>query len=190
MKRKISLLMIALLLALTACGKSRDSSVYGDTIAGLGDDELFEIVDIGADALVLLVTSQAYDDGNGHQAAISCDVYYYRENEVKNIGTLESPGTAYPISYDDSGLYTASGHEIQRYEIDDRDGSLVLAEAVYETFDENGNVSYTRTKGGNTEAVSEKDYMDLVEDYGKTRVVNFGYGATGRPLTDEGVFPY
>lgn len=58
----------------------------------------------------LLVTSQVYDDGMGNQAAIACDVYYLVDGKIKNIGQIESFGTAYPIAYDKTGIYAVSGH--------------------------------------------------------------------------------
>ncbi len=36
-------------------------------------------------------------------------------------------GTAYPIAYDETGIYAASGHDMQRFEIE-KSGSLRLAE--------------------------------------------------------------
>ena len=56
---------------------------------------------------------------------------------------IESFGTAYPISYDKTGIYAASGHEVQRFGINEKDGSLVLEEGVYEIIDENGNPTFS-----------------------------------------------
>ena len=59
-----------------------------------------------------------YDDRLGNQAALNCEVYYLVDKEVKNVGRIESMGTAYPISYDETGIYAASGHAMQRFEIE------------------------------------------------------------------------
>lgn len=121
----IFLMLSALLLSLYACGKeSNYADIYGETVSKLADDELFAIIDTNAPLSVLLVTSHAYDDGRGNQAAIECDVYYLVGKAVKKIGTLESMGTAYPISYDEKGIYTASGHTMHRFEIDSS-GTLI-----------------------------------------------------------------
>lgn len=169
----------ALLFSLAACGKADNSNVYGSTVGGLEDDALFAIIEANAKSPVLLVTNQTFEDGNGNRAAASCDVYYITGGSVKQIGSLESLGTAYPVSYDTSGIYVGSGHSVQRYEINDADGSLVLAEEITETFDENGNAAYTNTISENTEIISEQDFLSAMESFRKATVVNFSYGATG-----------
>lgn len=172
-------IVIAAVLLLPGCRKQNKNEVYTDTIARLDDDELFALVETDAKYPVLLVTSQYYEDGWGNQASILCDVYYAGKEGVQKTGVIESMGTAYPIAYDKNGIYAASGHEVWRYEIDESDGSLKLAEGLYETFDENGDATYTREIENNLETATEEDYLDMVEKYGKAQVVNFLWGATG-----------
>ena len=169
---------MAAALCLASCGKKTETNVYGPTIGSLGDEELFAIVEIGADSPVLLVTDQYYDD-KVNQASIFCEVYYATDGEVLKLGTLESLGTAYPISYDDSGLYTGSGHGMQRFVIDDETDMLVLAEGLEETFDSDGNATYVRISGGETETITEEEYLAGMEQYGNAVTVHFVYGATG-----------
>lgn len=178
----LCLVVCALTFSFIACGKEDKSNenqeIYGKTISGLEDDQLFAIIEINLPFPVLLVSSQFYDDGHGNQAALSCDVYYRIDGEVKNIGTLESLGTAYPVSYDQTGIYTASGHEIQRYGVDVKNGSIELEEGVYEIFDKNATPVYSKEAGGHTEVITEKEYFTVVEKYGRAEVVNFSYGAS------------
>ena len=179
-KKIVSCFMLcALLLSLCACGKeSKDTAaVYEKTIAGLKDDELFVVIDTNAPLPVLLVTSQVYDDGTGKQAAIVCDVYYLVDKEVKKIGTIESMGTAYPISYDETGIYTASGHAMQRYEVE-QSGTMKLAEVIQEQFDENGTADYTMEKENEAKTISEEEYYDAFEKYNNAAVVSFAYGVS------------
>lgn len=183
-KRIISCIVVCGLAALLcSCGNKNKSdeyaALYGETIAGLEDDELFAVIETSASSPVLLVASQYYDDGAGNQAAMWCDVYYEVDGEVKNSGVIESMGTAYPVSYDKTGIYAAAGHGMQRFEIDEKTGTIVLAEGIYEQFDENGTAAYTLEKGGETEAITEEDYYKAFEKYGEATVVNFAYGATG-----------
>lgn len=147
-KKFISYMALCVLIfSLCACGEkgSENAAIYGETVGELEDNELFAIIDTNASLPVLLVTSQVYNDGLGNQAALNCDVYYLIDKEVKNIGTIESMGTAYPIAYDETGIYAASGHDMQRFEIE-KSGSLRLAEGIYEQFDESGNAAYTMKK--------------------------------------------
>lgn len=84
LKRTISgIILCALIVSLCACGKENknddNAAIYGE---------------INAFYPVLLVTSQVYDDGMGNQATITCDVYYMVDGKIKNIGQIESFGTA------------------------------------------------------------------------------------------------
>ncbi len=172
----------ALIFSLCACGKERktgstDNEVYEETIGSLEDNELFAMIDTNAPLPVLLVTSQVFDDGTGKQASIACDVYYPVDKEVKHTGTIESMGTAYPVSYDETGIYAASGHSMQRFEVD-KSGALKLAEGIYEQFDENGNAAYTMEKENETKTISEEEYYDAFEKYSNAAVVSFSYGAS------------
>ncbi len=175
-------ILCALIFSLCACGKDRgigstDNDVYEETIGGLEDNELLAVIDTNAPLPILLVTSQVFDDGTGKQASIACDVYYPIDKEVKNIGTIESMGTAYPISYDETGLYTASGHAMQRFEVK-KSGTLMLAESINEQFDENGNATYTVKKENETRTISEEEYYNIFEKYSNATVVSFAYGAS------------
>ena len=163
------LLLCVIIFSLCACGEEGkdNAAIYGETIGGLQDDELFVIIDTNAPLPVLLVTSHVYDDGTVKQAEIDCDVYY----------PVESMGTAYPISYDETGIYTASGHAMQRYEIE-KSGTIELAEVINEQFDENGNAAYTMETGNETETISEEEYYDVFGKYRNATVVSFAYGAS------------
>lgn len=168
-----------LIFALCACGKENESdnnaAIYGETIGKLEDNELFSIIDTNASLPILLVTSQVYDDME-NQVALSCDVYYLVDREVKKIGTIESLGTAYPISYDKSGIYTASGHDMQCYEIE-KSGTIKLKTGIYEQFDESGNSSYRLDNGDKTAIITEEEYYTAFKKYSNASVVNFSYGA-------------
>lgn len=179
-KKFISYIALCVLIfSLCACGEkgSDNAAIYGETVGGLEDNELFAIIDTNASLPVLLVTSQVYNDGLGNQAALNCDVYYLIDKEVKNIGTIESMGTAYPIAYDETGIYAASGHDMQRFEIE-KSGSIRLAEAIYEQFDESGNAAYTMKKGDETKVITEEEYYAAFEKYSNATIVNFSYGAS------------
>ncbi len=179
-KKAVSCFILCMpILSLCACGKENedDTDVYEETIGGLEDNELFVIINTNTPLPVLLVTSQVYDDGTGKQVTIACDVYYPVDNEVKNIGTIESMGTAYPVSYDETGIYAASGHGMQRFEVE-KSGTLKLAEGIYEQFDENGNATYTMEKEDETTTLSEEEYYAAFEKYSNAAVAGFSYGAS------------
>ena len=70
-KKFISYMALCVLIfSLCACGEkgSENAAIYGETVGGLEDNELFAIIDTNASLPVLLVTSQVYNDGLGNHA--------------------------------------------------------------------------------------------------------------------------
>ncbi len=125
------------------------AAIYGETIGGLADDELFAIIDTNAELPVLLVASQVYQDGMGNQATIICDIYYPVDGAVKNIGTIKSMGTAYPIAYDETGIYAVSGHNVQHFEIQ-KSGEIKMTEDT--AFEKYGNATIVSFAYGASDA--------------------------------------
>lgn len=150
---------------------------YGPTIAGLGDDDAYAFLVMEYPYNVLLVSDMLYDTGTEKQAAIVCDVYYFTGGEVKNLGTVSSGGTTYPIQFTQEYIFIASGHSIEQYVISDKDGTLNLKKGIYEIFDENGNASYTCVQNGRETQVTMQDFMELTEEYAHSQTVHFAYGA-------------
>ncbi len=178
-----ALMLAAGVLLLVNSGKGEDrnnSSLYGDIIAGLGDEEQFSLADIGEKNVVLFTTDMTYDDGNGHNAAVYCEAYYSSDGKLYELGRIESMGTAYPVSCGERCIYTASEHSLEIYKFD-RKGKRWGASRYEEVFDEEGNASYRYTEDGAAKDVSETDYQRAIDEYGESIVVNFGYGASDNP---------
>lgn len=157
--------------------KPDDENLYGNIIAELGDEEQFSLRDIGEKNNVLFTTDMTYDDGNGHNAALYCNVYYPDDGVLYPLDRIESMGTAYPVSYGKKCIYTASLHSLVVYRFDQKKKQWTVS-WYEESFDENGDASYRYIEDGETKNISEKEYLDAWEDYGKSTVVNFGYGAS------------
>ena len=189
MKKQYLVGFAALVLVLTVCaalfakaGKNEEDNenLYGDIIAELGDDEQFSLRDIGEKNDVLFTTDMTYDDGNGHNAAINCDVYYALEGEVYPLGSIESMGTAWPVSYGEKCIYTASLHSLVVYRFDQKKKQWTVS-WYEERFDENGDASYQYIEDGEVKTISEKEYLDAWKLMEKGTVINFGYGASDNP---------
>lgn len=189
MKKRYSVGLAVLVLVLTVCSvlfvkvaeKEEDNEeLYGQIIAELGDEEQFSLRDIGEKNNVLFTTDMTYDDGNGHHAAACCDVYYALEGEVYPLGHIESMGTTWPISYGEKCIYTASEHSLEVYRFEQKKKRWAVLQ-YEERVDESGDTSYWCMEDGETKTISEKEYSDAMEDYGKGTVVNFGYGASDNP---------
>lgn len=161
--------------------------LYGAIIAGLGDDEQFALLDFDEGQQVLLTTDLTYDDGNGHNAALYCNVCICVDKKAYYaLGSIESMGTAYPVSFAKGRIYAASGHSVAVYTFDTVNRQWVTTQ-YEEVFDENGKASYYRITTGTAsnqnigvrekESVSEEDFLAVMEEYGEAGVVSFGYGA-------------
>ncbi len=179
-------LIAALFLCLfTGCGsaeKESNEDLYGEIIAGLRDEEQYSLQDIGEKNDVLFTTDMTYDDGNGHNVALSCKVYYSVDGEFYTLERIESLGTAWPVSYGEWCIYTASEHGVTAYAFDGKELRWKVTQ-YEEVFDTEGNTSCERTDvEGNKETVSEEDYLEVWEDYKESTVINFGYGASDNPF--------
>ena len=156
---RVFLLLTACVL-LAGCGKHKETDgadneeLYGRLIAGLGDEEQFSLCDIGEQNAVLFTTDSTYDDGDGHNAAAYCTLYYAFDGEIYSID-VGSAGTAYPICYGDKCVYAASGHGLNIYRFDEKERQWTVS--LYE--EEN-----------------------ILKEYRGSTVVNFGYGTSDNPF--------
>ena len=153
-----------------------DNGIYGNIVAGLGDNETYAFLDMGYDYMVLLTSDLIYDEGREKQAAVDCDIYYPVGDEAKKLGSIMSDGTAYPITFTKEGIFVASGHKIEKYVIS-KEATLYLEKGVYEQFDEAGNVVYTSRMGEKENESSQQEYQEIVNEYGRSQIVHFSYGA-------------
>ena len=179
MNKKKYLIMLTLFIMMvfqTACGRKVENP-YGSTVAGLGDDDAYAFLVMDYKYNVMVTSDMLYDSGTEKQAAAYCDVYYYTSGEAKNLGTIMSDGTAYPISFSKNGIYAASGHSIEKYTVSEKDGALYLEKGVYVTFDENGNEYYTCVLDGEESESTEQEFMEMAEEYASSQIIHFAYGA-------------
>lgn len=153
--------------------------LYGNTIAALDDQTQFALVDIGLEHDVLLVTEQSYTYDTGIEAALYCQVYYSIDGSVKDLGSVESEGTAYPVSYGQGCIYTAGNHSVSKYVIDETTYQLICEQKDEVSYDAEGNASYIRTLPGREKSSTEADYDQAMEIYHEAEPVSFSYGADG-----------
>lgn len=160
---------------------AENASLYGNTIAALDDQTQFALVDIGLEHDVLFVTEQSYTYDTGIEAALDCHVYYVIDGSVKDLGSVESEGTAYPVSYGHGCIYTAGNHSVSKYVIDEATYQLICEQKDEVSYDADGNVSYIRSYPGmdKEKSSTEKAYNEAMEAYSQAVPVSFSYGADG-----------
>lgn len=158
---------------------AENESLYGNTIAGLNDQTQFALIDIGLEHTVLFTTEQSYTYDTGVQVTLDCHVYYVIDGSVKDLGSVESEGTAYPVSYGHGCIYTAGNHSVSKYVIDEATYQLICEQKDEVSYDAEGNASYIRTLPGKEKSSTEADYDQAMEIYHEAEPVSFSYGADG-----------
>lgn len=159
---------------------AENASLYGNTIAGLDDQTQFALVDIGLEHTVMFTTEQSYTYDAGVQAALDCHVYYVVDGSVKDLGSVESEGTAYPVSYGQGCIYTAGNHSVSKYVIDETTYQLICEQKDEVSYDADGNASYIRSYPGmdKEKSSTEKTYNEAMEAYHEAVPISFSYGAS------------
>lgn len=160
-------------IAVAGCAKQEP---YEAVYSSITEEQSYAYVKIGNKSEpALLVTDAVYRYEDNIDAGLSCEIYYEWEERAKNLGHIESQGTAYPIRYAEDGIYIGGPHFAARYVLDDESKRLVLAEFANETFDENADVTYTySSESGEEQQVKDDSALrDLMERYNGATVVNF-----------------
>ena len=147
---------------------------YESIVAELGTEKAYALLDMNFEYNVMVASDMVYDDGNGNLIGLGCDIYYYVNEEAKQIGELKGEGTAYPISFSDEGIFVASSHQVEKYAISD-EGKLCLEKAIYEKIDESGATKYICTDGSGETEVTEAEYREMQEEYADSKVISFYY---------------
>lgn len=153
--------------------------LYGNTIAALDDQTQFALVDIGLEHAVLFTTEQSYTYDTGVQVTLDCHVYYVIDGSVKDLGSVESEGTAYPVSYGQGCIYTAGNHSVGKYVIDEMTYQIICEQKDEVSYDADGNVFYIRSYPGmdKEKSSTEKAYNEAMEAYSQAVPISFSYGA-------------
>lgn len=159
--------LVLFVLSLISGGKSP----YLEVLEDMDGPVYIAAVEAGTKKPVLLVTKSVFDY-NGQNAAMDCDVYYEINGKAQYIGKVRGAGTAYPITYDESGIYATTEYGRGRYEIS-KDGTLNLTESSMATFDQSGNATYICEENGEITVLSLEEWNTLVQSWWSAPVVSF-----------------
>lgn len=144
---------------------------YNDIISKLTGESKYAYVDLGMQNQVLVVTDMTYEI-DGSNAALDCNLYYEMDNEVYLLGSVQSMGTAYPVSIKDNYVITASNQEMGIYKIDT--SHLTLSESRYKAIygEENDKYIYIDYSGEEKE-ITEEEYLKAFNQYSDAKVISF-----------------
>lgn len=148
---------------------------YDKIISQLNKDQWYAFADINKDYDVLLVTDYTYDNLDGNMAAIDATLYGLDENgDVYELGTVQSAGTAYPLSVYNQCLLYGGNHCVHMIFVEG--GSMITKLYADEIFDEEGNATYSvfdydEHFEGNVD--DDTKLMEMYDIYGQATVINF-----------------
>lgn len=142
-----------------------------------GQEYYYSFIELsGYDYPILLLSDGVYKDNNGQDIAMWTDIYYPVKSKVMLFGNISSVGTAYPISADTTGIYTAGGHEAAKYDLDMERQKLKLINKYsmffYKTGEKVDSVSVKIT-GNENKIVTEEEFNNAYEEYTNAKVIYF-----------------
>lgn len=173
MKKLFNLcLTVLFIIGMTACGNGRTEE---ECPVPISENQAFAMVELKSGEELLLISDGTYQCDEV-RAGVYADVYLKDNGEWKKCERVAGSGTAYPICYDDGGIYTAGGHFVAYYTVDAEGKGLQKKEYAEEIFDENGNATYIYYADGKEQTVENNDrLMTLFEKYHNAEMVGF-YG--------------
>ena len=153
----------------------KDLEMYDEVISKLSKDQWYTFADISKDYDILLVTDGTYDNLDGNMAAIDATLYGLdSEGKVVELGTVESNGTAYPLAVYDQCLMFGGNHHMGMIFVEN--GNVITKLDASETFDEEGNATYSLFDyDEHYEGPVDDDtkLKEMYEIYGEAIVLNF-----------------
>lgn len=147
---------------------------YNTVISGLHGEQAYAYVETEeGKAPILLVADGTYEYEKGINAAIACDVYYIWDKTPEKLLQLASDGTAYPIAADDTAIYIAGLHYVEKYEMNFETNELELTASAAEIFDTEGNVTYEGSAKGQMKMDGATFLEKLRKEYEAASVISF-----------------
>lgn len=101
---------------------------YASVLSDLPKGSYYGLADVSDsyDALLIAKEDVTYDDGEGNRLASEAVVYGLdKDGKVKELGTLTSGGTAYPISVSERNFITGNHSQVMKSHIDEAKSELV-----------------------------------------------------------------
>ncbi|MDE7477636.1 MAG: M56 family metallopeptidase [Lachnospiraceae bacterium] len=122
---------------------------------------------------IILGTDSVFDNRDGNMATIFATIYCLTEDGLKDIGIYSSGGTAYPLSYDESGIYLNNNHRGNRCIINTKTWELEIAEGVEVVYDSNGDETYYYMSEDEVQDSNEDQFIAFFSQHQDAIVMNF-----------------
>lgn len=138
---------------------------YWAGIEGLGDEEKA--------CPIILGTDDVYDNLDGSMTTIWATLYCLSEDGLKEIGEISSGGTAYPLQYDQTGIYLCSNHAGNRLRINTKTWELEIAERAAVEYSEDLQERYYYERDGEIHDSDEEEFVMFFEQCSDAVVMDF-----------------
>ena len=142
-----------------------------------GEKYYYSFIELDSyDYPILLLSNGVYKFNNESEVALWTDIYYPVNNEITMFGNINSNGTAYPISADATGIYTAGGHEVTKYSLDIQNHKLKMINKYIMFFHKVGqevNAITIGVIGDENKIVSEEEFDKAYKEYGNATIIYF-----------------
>lgn len=122
---------------------------------------------------ILALSDAVYQDETKSYVALGTSIYYYGQGNVIYFGDLYSDGTAYPIRADKTGIFTAGGHRMAKYNLDVKKQILYLIESCKVYFNTKGEATYIIIEDSNHILINSEEFEEEYEKYTDAQVVYF-----------------
>ncbi|MCR5556949.1 MAG: hypothetical protein K6F75_05240 [Butyrivibrio sp.] len=162
------------------------SAVYDEFIASLHAGQSYAYAPICEGEDALLVTSYVFDDLEGHEATYEATIYMEKEGSVEKVTTVQSGGTAYPISVtDDNSLILSTRNSAFKGYVNKETGKFVITEEATVNYVEAEEGLYHNYKDGTTDISKDASlFEELSDKYFNSEVLSFqsaGVASDGAP---------
>lgn len=156
-----------------------NTDVYNDFLMNYNSkgEVYYSFVELaGYDYPILLLSDGVYEDKNKQKAAMWTDIYYPVKNEITLFGNISSDGTAYPISANTTGIYTAGGHKMAKYSLDIENSKLKLIKKYIMFFHKTGKKADAisiEIIGNKNKIISQEEFNKAYEEYVNAKIIYF-----------------
>ena len=130
----------------------------------------------GYDYPILLLSNGVYNFKNEAMAAMGTYIYYPIDNQITKLGSIGSDGTAYPISANTTGIFTAGGHEVTKYGLDLKNHQIKLINKymmIFYTVGEEVKSITIRITDDENQIVTENEFDKANKEYGDANIIYF-----------------
>lgn len=160
--------------------KTENTDVYNGFLKNYnshGQEYYYSIIELdGFIYPILLLSNGVYKFDHNRYVAMCTGIYYPVQNKVTLFGNICSNGTAYPISANATGIFTASGHEVAKYNLDLQSQKLKLIKKYLICFNNIGEevkAITIRIIGDKNKISSEEEFDKAYKEYANANIIYF-----------------